>query len=61
MPKKTKTTTTEAQEAARLFGQLGGRSGTGKAKKRGTKAFYRELGRKGGLAKNRNAQDETKG
>ena len=41
---------TQEQIAAAILGRKGGAAGTGKAKRRGNTAYYRELGRKGGAA-----------
>ena len=41
---------TPEQQAAAVMGRKGGAAGTGKAKRRGNTAYYRELGRKGGAA-----------
>jgi hypothetical protein len=41
----------EVSEYMRKIGARGGAAGKGSAKKRGSKAFYKKLGRTGGLAK----------
>ena len=48
--------TINPSDAARAFASLGGKSGKGKSKKRGSKAYYAELGRQGGKKKHANAQ-----
>ncbi len=48
--------TIDPTDAARAFASLGGKSGKGKSKKRGSKAYYAELGKKGGHKKSENAK-----
>jgi len=41
---------TPEQQAAAVMGRKGGAAGTGKAKRRGTRAWYAAIGRLGGAA-----------
>ena len=56
------TTTTKdmLSEYLRDIGSKGGEAGTGDAKKRGSKAYYKELGRLGGEAKAKKVAAEAK-
>lgn len=58
MPNKPST----VSSAAVALGRQGGKSGTGKAKRRGSKNYYKELGRAGGYAKaSANKPDKSNG